>query len=538
MLESHIKLSSKTEISELLRTIHNETGYWSYIANKSNGKQEIANLEKLIQHAIKINEQGFNTLYDFTNYLQDAINNTEDEGHAELDDTENSVKIMTIHQSKGLEFKVVILYKTNQDKINESLKSKDITIDKEFGILAKLPIRNNYFEDFQQAPIVGLYNYFQNKKSNAELKRLLYVAITRAEEHLIISMRYKGDKLIKNSFAEMIINAMNINLSDETQLLSGPLEFMKFQENNYVTTIENLETEIEISHNVELAELPIDIAKRDQTSNYKFMLEKIKSKEKNEIISASKISLFLQCPRKYQLTYEFGYGELTKLFKDADEYEFNSKEEEENVPGNILGKIVHSILEKGTEHNLLKNEIDFSIEMEDELISYNKVSKNKLRNEIIDLIEGFYNSKSFKKISQLKNYQNEIEIYKRENDYYLYGIIDKLIIENDKIIITDYKTDKISKKNIKEKSETYLNQLMFYAYILSSKFPQINNYQLSLIFIRDDTFSVSKSVNKNEVIEFGYVINDSVNKIRNKQFEEVKPGCKNMEFYLLEECQF
>ncbi|MCB0749000.1 MAG: PD-(D/E)XK nuclease family protein, partial [Ignavibacteriae bacterium] len=364
------------------------------------------------------------------------------------------------------------------------------------------------------------------------------VAITRAEEHLIISMRYKGDKLIKNSFAEMIINAMNIDLSDETQLLSGPLEFMKFQENNYVTTIENLETEIEISHNVELAELPIDIAKRDQTSNYKFMLEKIKSKEKNEIISASKISLFLQCPRKYQLTYEFGYGELTKLFKDADEYEFNSKEEEENVPGNILGKIVHSILEKGTEHNLLKNEIDFSIEMEDELISYNEDSKNKLRHEIINLIEDFYNSNSFMKISEQKNYQNEIEIYKRENDYYLYGIIDKLIIENDKIIITDYKTDKISKKNIKEKSETYLNQLMFYAYILSSKFPQINNYQLSLIFIRDDTFSVSKSVNKNEVIEFGQVINDSVNKIRNKQFEELKPGCKNMEFYLLEECQF
>ncbi|MCW8849165.1 MAG: UvrD-helicase domain-containing protein, partial [Melioribacteraceae bacterium] len=187
MLMDHMHSAKILQTNELIRKINNDTGYWTYLASKQNGKQEIANLKKLIQKAISINEQGFHTLYDFVVYLKDAINNLDDEGQAELDVGENSIKIMTIHQAKGLEFNVVIIFKTNQKSFDESLKSKDIIVDKNFGILSKLPIENNYFEPYQQAPIIGIYNYIQKKKSNAELKRLLYVAITRAEQHLIIS---------------------------------------------------------------------------------------------------------------------------------------------------------------------------------------------------------------------------------------------------------------------------------------------------------------------------------------------------------------
>ncbi len=534
-LEHHIKLSSKTEISELIRLIHNETAYWTYLSNKHNGKQDIANLEKLILQAINITEQGFNTLYDFTNYLKDAINNLEDEGHAELDETENSIKIMTIHQSKGLEFRVVILYKTNQKNFDETLKTKDIYIDKDFGILAKLPFRKNYFEDFKQAPIIGLYNYYQNKKSIAELKRLLYVAITRAEEYLIISMQSKKGKFYKDSFAEMISEDLNIDFSKDEKNISGNLTFMRFKDENYETYIEQVSTEINLIKSIEVEQSFQILAKNGIQKEYEFLIDKINSTEKNEIISASKISLFLQCPKKYQLTYEFGYGELIKFFRENDEYEFNNKEDE-NIPANILGKIIHSILKKETSKNELANEIENEIQLEDELILIDSISRQKLVNEINELFHKYYTSGSFLKMSKNLNYQNEIEIYKREHDYFLYGIIDKLVLEENKIQIIDFKTDKISEKNIHEKRETYFNQLKFYAYILANKYSKIENYELILVFIRDDNFTSSINLSKKEILNFGNVISDSVYKIRAKQFDEIKPGCKDMKFYLLDEC--
>ena len=82
------------------------------------------------------------------------------------------------------------------------------------------------------------------------------------------------------------------------------------------------------------------------SDKYNIHLSPIPSNEKNEIISASKISLFLNCPRKYELTYEFGYGELTKLFREETDFEFSLKEEDAEISGNLIGSILHSILEK------------------------------------------------------------------------------------------------------------------------------------------------------------------------------------------------
>ncbi|MBI1933568.1 MAG: UvrD-helicase domain-containing protein [Ignavibacteriales bacterium] len=534
LLNRHSALSSKTELSELIRIINNDTNYWAFLANKHNGKQDIANLEKLIYQAISITEQGFNTLYDFTNYLKDAINNLDDEGHAELNTAENTVKIMTIHQSKGLEFNVVILFKTNQKNFDETLKSKDINIDKDFGILAKLPYRNNYFEDFRQAPIVGLFNYYQNKKSLAELKRLLYVAVTRSEEYLIISMQTQKGKFYKDSFAQQIIDALNIDLNKERKMLAGNLTFMKFEHNNYFTLDEKVETEVQLIRNVDYVKLNKKIISKN--NNYKFLLNNIKSNEKNEIISASKISLFLHCPKKYQLTYEFGYGELTRLFRKDNEIEYNDKEDE-NIPANILGKIVHSILKYEVDEKKLIFEIKKEIEIENELIFLSSESKEKLTDEIFKLINDYYTSKSFWQISKFKTFHNEIEIYKRESDYFLYGIIDKLVVMDEKIIIIDYKTDKISEKNIAVKRETYLNQLKFYSFILASKYPKIKNFELRLIFLRNDDYSTIINLRENEIAEFGNVIYTSVIKIRNKNFNEFTEGCKDMRFYLFDECE-
>ncbi len=535
-LERHINLVLKTEISELLRIINVETGYWIYLSSKQNGKQELANLEKLIQKSVSITEQGFHTLYDFIQYLKDAINNLEDEGQADLDETENSVKIMTIHQAKGLEFKVVVLYKTNQKNFDETLKSKEISIDKEFGILAKLPLGENYFEDYNQAPVVGLYNYIQNKKAIAELKRLLYVAITRAEEHLIISLDNTKEKLWQNSFASMIIETLKIQLYEDHLSVEGKLTKMKLDNGNFVNTIIDRKFDVKIIHSIEQNFEIENIDKNIFSDNLEVNVNKIAATEKNEIISASKISLFLHCPKKYQLTYEFGYGQIIKLFGNITNLEFNDKEEEETVSGNIVGSIAHEILEQHVSSENLHTEINKLIEQEEEVLLYSKRKKEILSEELFTIINGYYLSDSFNKIKSLNHFKNELEIYKREKDYYLYGIIDKLIIEENKLVIIDYKSDKINETTIEEKTETYFNQLLFYSYVLTNNYPQIDNIELWLVFLRDDSYTSIKKVNKKQIIEFGKIINKAVNDIRNKNFNKDTQGCKDMKYYLLDEC--
>ena len=102
-LEENISLVSKVEISFLLRKIISETGYLSLLNNKVNSVQEQANVTKLINLTINFFAEGFRTLYDYLNFLREAIGEVEDESQAVISDELNSVKIMTIHQAKGLD---------------------------------------------------------------------------------------------------------------------------------------------------------------------------------------------------------------------------------------------------------------------------------------------------------------------------------------------------------------------------------------------------------------------------------------------------
>lgn len=534
ILNKHIKLSKGLSVSELIRLINSETGYWSYIAFKPNSKQEIANLEKIILRSIQISEQGFNTLYDFNNYLRDAIDQFEDESQAEFDETDNSVKIMTIHQAKGLEFKVVILYKANQRIFDERLKAKEIAVDKNYGILTKLPEGNNFFEDYKQAPIIGLYNYVQKKKSLAEEKRLLYVAITRAEEHLIVSASIKNENFQNDSFVAMIFESFNLDLNDKILNIEDDLTFMKNVNDKYILSSQKLNFEITIENMIEAAEAQTKFNENEINKIYNINISAIPSNEKNEIISASKISLFLNCPRKYELTYEFGYGELTKLFRVESDFEFSLKEEDAEISGNLIGSILHSVLEKNISINRIEDSIRNLLNKEEETLHYTEIQIHNSIGEIKNIINEYYKSNSYAKLNSFKNYFNEIEFYKKEYDYYLYGIIDKLIVLDDKIIIVDYKSDKISGETIKEKKSTYFNQLKFYAYVIANKYPSINTFELRLLFLRDDNFTKTKTISRFEVEKFGKVIQSSVNKIRNKDFSTKTEGCNNMKYYLLE----
>jgi ATP-dependent helicase/nuclease subunit A len=529
LLEEHLQLSLNTEIYSLLRKVLLQTGYWSVAASKINCDQEIANLEKLIITARNFSNKGFKTLYDFTTFLRESIETMEDEGQAQVAQDDNTVKLLTIHQAKGLEYKAVFLYGCNGYAREDSVKTRGLNIDKEFGLIAKVPLNNNYFDEYVSAPIAELYNFINHKKNTAEIKRLLYVAVTRAINYLFISASHKDYKAQRDSFFQLFIEGLNLNFNDKNKA-AGKVTFMKGAEENYDKYEKDVEIDINITEEItENTALPKKVI--DNSVETKFLIDTINDIPKKEIISATKISMFTQCPVKYELTYDLGYSTVFKFIKKHENiYEFNDKEDDDSKSfGDVKGRIIHNILKDEFDIDDLEKIVDDNI-MSEAATAGN--SSSNLKTSILSDIKMFASSKIFGELKQSEKFKNELEVYCEEGEHYLFGIIDKIIYENERLVIVDYKTDDVDPAQIKYRADNYLPQLKFYAYILTKLYPKYTNYELRLIFIKHPDEFVVQRITKTELKNYGNEINDAVEQIVQRKFKPNLNHCSKCHFAL------
>lgn len=525
ILNSHINLARSLSISELLVDIINSTQILRVISDRPHSERAFATIDKLIDLAIKFQTEPFATLYDFVEYLKTAIEKDSDESQAELFSESEKVKIMTVHQSKGLEFPVVILYKTNSQLNIDRVEAKSLLIDNEFGIVTKVPGGDTYFSDFQITPHGALLNYYIKRKQLAEEKRLLYVAFTRAEEELYISADISGKKSQLTLFNE-IAKAIDFNEDDKRLRISNIMRFMDV-ENNFKLEEKNLTIDIEIENELPLEELSeLDAAKED---NEKIILAgEISDKEKNEIYSATKIAVFKQCPLKYNLIYNYGLSKLQSKLYLPENYEFNpsENEESENIPPNITGSLIHKILEK----NITPENIADFLNKEVQGYLYDAVQIEKTVDEISEMISKFYSSEIFGELNKYGNFKNEYEIYLRRENYFLYGIIDKVIFEDGKVQIVDYKTDKLGKLTPDDKFAGYEIQLKFYAYLVSKITEGLKEIELKLCFVRYPDKSISKVYGLDEINHFESEVNEIIKNISNGNFGKELSHCVKCQF--------
>ncbi len=526
------KLVRQKDIGSFLRLLINETGYISVIASKQNAIQELANLEKLLSISRNFAGGDFKTLYDFVAYLSDSIKAYEDEGQAQVITGNNTVKLMTIHQSKGLEFKAVFLYGCNQVVRNSNIKTGSVVIDKNFGLLTKVPVNEDYFSGYYSAPINGVYEYAAAKKNLAESKRVLYVAATRAANYLFITAKSKKGNFNKDSFIDLIASALNIDFNKEVLTFVSKLKFMVLSGESYITDEKEITLNIPVTKQLkeDFRNLK-DEEKFSQVQKKKLLIENKEDFPKKEIISATKVSIFSQCPVKYQLTYELGYAVILKRMKKyIDNYDFKYPEDEETINfADLKGRVIHKILEKETPAEKIQEETDFLLQQE-ETLDDKPEETIKITGEIKDDLLKFYSSETYHLLKSYSNYQNEFEIYTEENENYLYGIIDKLVIEKSKLIIVDYKTDRVNEISIKEKAEAYFTQLTFYAYVLSKYYSGINNFELRLVFIRKPDEEVVKQITRSDLVNFGEKLGSMINKMNHGDFQQNLSHCTKCQF--------
>jgi ATP-dependent helicase/nuclease subunit A len=439
---------------------------------------------------------------------------------------------MTIHQSKGLEFPVVFLYKSGEAGLSNTIKSKEVSVNKHFGLLTKVPINQDYLEEYSAAPVIAVYNFIEEKKNLAELKRLLYVAVTRAKDELYITSTIEKDKALKkDSFIKLLSEGLNNDFTGDKIIINEELEYLVKINDNYENKKENIITEILITSEIEL--IANEEIKIEQTQKeLEIKTELLKSDEKGEIVSASKVSIYSQCPLKYFLTYEYGFGKLNSDYlnhksqskknilqenseeTDNDlELRFETYDERKTDFNSALyGKLFHGFMEqhdKPEQFDEYLNEYKSSGIISDE---QSKMYLTKLKDDA----NRFFRSETGKIISAFPDYKNEFEIYVKKSDFYLYGIIDKIIFEKDKLIIVDFKTDEIEENEIKKHTEYYLMQLKFYIYIASRLFADYEIFEGNLLFIKHPDIVVRIVCDKNQINDLEKEITSIINSIESK----------------------
>lgn len=545
-LETHIKKCSSLPISRLIREILSDSDFLIIIKNRHNGEQELANIEKLLSIAKEFDETGFKTLYDFVRFLDDSLKNKPDEAQAEGLLSDSGVQLMTIHQAKGLEFPVVFLYRCEASPESSINKAREISVNKEYGLLFKILPKDDPLGNFKLPPLLIINNFIEEAKDLAETKRLLYVGITRAISKLFIVYE-KNDKenYAQKSFIGLLKEVFP-SLSDNMISIEDDVKFLMKRDNEYYNVTNRVKADIKITSIIE--ENNIEVGTDEECDKeYSIDTQKIESESDNQIISATKISTFEKCPLKYHLTYNIGLAKLLKLLPTSNdkksklfEYSNDFKKQDEDEDSllserNIysikssekFGQIIHKILEKDIPLDKVKEFL-----LTKEILTSKELKDEEYVNSIVLLLENYFNSKAFKELLMHKNYKNEFEIIVKEENVILKGIIDKIIFKDDSIFIIDYKTDYVDESEAQKRYKDYELQMKFYLYISMKFYEKINKFSSRLIFLRNPNLYFDMHYERGNLSKLKSEIFNLVRGIvDNKSYKNLN-HCPNCIFYL------
>lgn len=176
--------SEYTSIHELIGSFYRRSGFYDVVTVMPGGKRRRGNLEMLLVRAKQYEATSFSGLYDFIRYIDRLIKYEVDFGEAGTAEAGQMVRIMSIHKSKGLEFPVVFLCGMEKKMNRMDMRSRLI-------IHSGLGLGPEYVDTTLRIKAPTLLKKMIARRMNAEMiaeeLRVLYVAMTRAREKLILA---------------------------------------------------------------------------------------------------------------------------------------------------------------------------------------------------------------------------------------------------------------------------------------------------------------------------------------------------------------
>ena len=198
-LDHYRQMSVYTPIHKLLEALIYTTGYFQYVTAKPGGEQRRANVEMLLSKAAAFEQTSFYGVFHFLRYIEQLSKYEVDYGEADiLDENADVVRIMSIHKSKGLEFPVCFVAGLSK-KFNMQDTTGRLVTDMDLGIgVDEIDSELRIQRRMTKKNVVSLK---MRLDTLAEEMRVLYVAMTRAREKLILTAVVKDEEKLKEQIA-------------------------------------------------------------------------------------------------------------------------------------------------------------------------------------------------------------------------------------------------------------------------------------------------------------------------------------------------
>lgn len=502
VLEDWRTIARRGELADLIWKIYRQTNYLAFVLALPNGRQRKANLLKLHKRAIQFGQfastRGSTSLCRFVEFIEKLQQAGEEFGSPEPPlQSESAVRILSVHKSKGLEFPVVFIAELDS-KFNQADVRQDFLADADctLGLRIIGPKSKNKISTLAHQVI----SEHKRSANLAEEMRILYVAMTRARQRLILTAAEKADRckniLTKGVFFDGAIADWQLRCANNhlDWILLG-LSDLKALHNAFDTGLSQEAKEdnlfnLKIYSQQELEELTkhIEGLRRNKSPKPKASNEK-----SSELLSQIKKSLnwryefedVASLPAKRsvsQLThhtdehikidYSFAFTRQPKAVSAA----------EETIDSRLIGTAVHLVM---ANLNLAEPITESAVKkIGEKLVADGKISQvvaEKINNKSIikffDTEPGravFSARKVFREwpftfaMSAESLITNHEPPTTNHETVIVQGIIDLLAITPNGLLVVDFKTDRIAEKQVPERAQNYREQLELYAYAASA----------------------------------------------------------------------
>lgn len=477
---------------ELLQKVLKETGYARYASALPAGRQRLANLHMLSEKAIAYEKTSYRGLYHFIRYIDELQKYDVDFGEAELvGENEDAVNIMSIHKSKGLEFPVCFVSGMGKSFNKQDSRSKMI-------LHPNLGVGLDIIEEDRRIKVPAFFKKVIARQTELESLgeelRVLYVAFTRAKEKLIITGCIKDEEMlqqIREIYCGSNRKALNFKERAEAKtflewILPAAAASGSWDKVSYVTPWSMLEDEAahQITEHVSLRQR---VQQAEEVSDT--LYEKIKEQ----------LSYQYPHPDAIHLVTKYSVSEL----KHRAMRELAAKEEEDVTPkfleevstpyvpafmegkaevnqGALRGTAMHRLMECYDFTKMPDCSDEFAENIKKQLtglVQMGKVSEDMQKLIRIPSVELFLKSQLAPRMKAaamrddlfrekpfvMGNHEMEEEMV------LIQGIIDVFWVEEDGIVLLDYKTDRVDSAT--RLRDMYKEQMDLYAEALERIFP-------------------------------------------------------------------
>jgi len=504
-------IKPRTSLWNLISFILKKTEFQSKMLLFSNGKKRYANLLKIVE--LCKNQEDFEplTLRDFIEIVEGYKFREIRESEAPVESEEDDVvKLITTHSAKGLEFPVVIVADVDRDN---SRPSDYFVYSKDHGISFKIlnPSTN-------EAEVPLSYERINDESKEKELResrRLLFVAMTRAQEHLIISAginkgrtggendkgnwhRYISSTLDLNPEPKDNPEIIALNNTSHSQNSSQTVEIRHTRiKNENKPPKEGKKTKLLTQYKNEIAAcntIKTSPPSKDIIDTGKNILSTIRHTvpvdNSHYVYSVTEILQFHFCPQLYYFKYILGLPGTKELLRPEPESEEGiNRPLDDEIPGHELGNIVHRVLNR---YRLSENKKILKEYIKREFDASGFETDPSRINLVADWVTSFHKSDIGMEAASSKLQKRETSFIFKYQDNLIRGQIDLFYSNNEGMLkVIDYKTNDITAGEIPEKVKYYELQMQLYAKALEAI------YEKKV----DETILYFLGPNKSEVID-------------------------------------